>query len=96
MQAGANNVGQGEVETWMELQNAGIPVDYDRFAARWDEEENAPPEEQHLHNLVDRFDSQGIVLKTKNKENEQPQGQQQDQGPGWVDKTAMSAANKMF
>jgi hypothetical protein len=99
MQAGANNAQESEVETWKELQLAGIPVDYDRFAARWDQEEQLPPEQQELHNLVARFDSQGIVLKTKNKEQEHPQhsqGQEQEQGPGWVDSTAMSAASKMF
>lgn len=57
--------------TWQALSNAtatsGAPsIDYASFAARYDAEDSLPPEQQILHNLVDRFDQHGIVLKTNN------------------------------
>ena len=59
--------------TWKALssatQDSGAPsIDYAGFNARWQQEENLPPEEQILHNLVDRFDQQGLVIKTAQKE----------------------------
>jgi len=55
--------------TWKALSNAtqdsGAPtIDYAGFNARWQQEETLPPEQQILHNLVDRFDNQGLVIKT--------------------------------
>lgn len=63
--------------TWKALNGAirdsGAPtVDYMGFNTRWQQEEQMPPEEQILHNLVDRFDSQGIVLKTAAKQPTEP------------------------
>jgi hypothetical protein len=50
-------------------QNYGAPdIDYDRFAARWDSD-------PILKQLVARFDGQGLVIKTKNKEDEPEQGE---------------------
>lgn len=59
--------------TWTALssatQDSGAPsIDYTGFNARWAQEENLPPEEQILHNLVDRFDNRGLVIKTNTKE----------------------------
>jgi hypothetical protein len=85
MQSAANNSHDEETETWAELQQAGIPIDYDRFAARWDTD-------PQLKQLVARFDGQGIVLKTKAKHPEMSQGQHKD----LVGQMAKSATNKMF
>ncbi len=53
----------------------GAPaMDYVRFSAAWDAEEKLPPEKQELHNLVDRFDGNGITLKTRDKDSEVPKG----------------------
>ena len=65
MQAAANNKHTQAPLTWQALQNQGVPVGYDEFAARWDSQE---PNDQILHKLVDRFDSHGLVIKTKEKE----------------------------
>lgn len=51
--------------TWGALQNMGIPISYEAFAARWEEEEGLPPEQQVLHNLVVRFDGSGVTVKTQ-------------------------------
>lgn len=51
--------------TWGALQNMGIPISYEAFAARWEEEEGLPPEQQILHNLVVRFDGSGVTVKTQ-------------------------------
>jgi len=54
----------------------GAPaIDYDRFAALWDAEEGKPPEQQIIRNLVKSFDGNGVVIKTHEKENEQPKGE---------------------
>ena len=55
--------------TWKALSSAtassGAPsIDYASFSARYDAEDGLPPEEQILHNLVDRFDQNGLVIKT--------------------------------
>jgi hypothetical protein len=57
--------------TWKALSHAtatsGAPsIDYNSFAARYDAEDALPPEQQILHNLVDRFDEHGLVIKTAN------------------------------
>jgi hypothetical protein len=51
--------------TWGALQNMGIPISYEAFAARWQEEEAMPPEQQILHNLVVKFDGAGVTVKTQ-------------------------------
>jgi hypothetical protein len=85
MQSAANNSHQEEIETWDELQKAGIPVDYDRFAARWDSDPK-------LKQLVTRFDGRGIVLKTKAKE--MPVGAKAHKD--LVGQMAKKATSKMF
>jgi hypothetical protein len=48
----------------------GAPsIDYDRFAARWEQDEM-------LKQIVDRFDGNGLVVKTDVQEPKLPQGQQ--------------------
>jgi len=87
MQSAANNTDQEEVETWEELQNAGIPIDYNRFKARWDSD-------PILKQLVTRFNDQGIVLNTNNKQ--EPKGQGQDNGEDDITKMAMAATDREF
>ncbi len=59
----------------------GAPaMDYVRFAARWDAEENLPPDQQELRNLVDRFDGSSITLKTHDKDSEVPKGKPKTSG----------------
>ena len=65
MQAAANHKRTQAPLTWQALQNQGVPVGYAEFAARWDSQD---PNDQILHKLVDRFDSHGLVIKTKEKE----------------------------
>lgn len=48
----------------------GASVSYDAFAARWD----SPDEGPVLKKLVDKFDGNGLTLKTKETEPEQGQG----------------------
>jgi hypothetical protein len=43
----------------------GIPISYEAFAKRWEEEEAMPPEQQILHNLVVKFDGSGVTVKTQ-------------------------------
>lgn len=66
VQSAANNQNTQAPMTWIALnkagRNFGAPsIDYDRFAARW---ETDPV----LKQLVDRFDGQGLVIKTNEKE----------------------------
>lgn len=56
--------------TWDALQQMGIPMSYRAFAARWDQEEQLPPEQQVLHKMVDKFDSTGLTLNTSEEEPE--------------------------
>lgn len=58
--------------TWGALQNMGIPISYEAFAARWQEEESMAPEQQILHNLVVKFDGTGVTVKTQDSK-QQPQ-----------------------
>lgn len=86
LQSAANNSGSESQMTWKALASAsakmGAPaIDYDRFAARWDSD-------PILKQLVDRFDANGVVIKTNNKENNMPQGQGQT---GEVEKMAKRA-----
>lgn len=76
--------------TWDALNhigsNYGSPdIDYDRFAARWDSD-------PMLQKLVARFDGQGVVIKTHNKEDEVEQGA--PKGGSAIDQMAKSATNK--
>jgi len=79
LQSSANNQGANQDRhidapmTWDALnqagQNYGAPdIDYDRFAARW-------ASDPVLKQLVDRFDGQGVVIKTKGAEDEPEQGE---------------------
>ena len=65
LQAAANNQKSQAPLTWQALQNQGVPIGYDEFAARWDSQD---PNDQILHKLVDRFDGHGLVIKTKEKD----------------------------
>jgi hypothetical protein len=63
-------------------QQYGAPdIDYDRFAARWDTD-------PILKQLVARFDGHGLVVKTKNPEDEAEQGEEK---PSMMDKAAERA-----
>lgn len=77
LQAAADNQDSQATLHWHTLQQKGIPVGYDEFAARWDSQE---PNDQILHKLVDRFDSAGIVLKTNNGEPQQNVGSKEKEG----------------
>ncbi len=64
LQAAANNQNTQAPLTWDALQNMGIPVRYDEFAARWDDPEEGPL----LKKLVDKFDGHGLTVKTNEKD----------------------------
>ena len=64
LQAAANNQNTTAPLTWEALQNMGIPVRYDQFAARWDD----PQEGAILKQLVDKFDGHGLTVKTNEKD----------------------------
>lgn len=88
LQSSANNQNKQAPVTWSALNQAGSnygspSIDYDRFAARWETD-------PILKQLVDRFDGNGLVIKTKNKESNLPQGQK----TGEVSKMAMSATRR--
>ncbi len=66
LQSSADNKNQPLSLTWRAInsigQNYGLPeLDYERFSIRWESD----PE---LKNIVDRFDQNGIVLKTAKME----------------------------
>lgn len=67
-------------------------MSYQAFARQWDAESQLPPEEQRLHNKVEKFDSIGLTLKTA-VNTDQP-AQQQDAGQSEVSKMAMSATKR--
>ena len=72
LQSAANNQGSQAPMTWKALNAAdagmGSPdIDYDRFNARWEDPEQGPV----LKQLVDRFDSSGLIIKTKEREKPQ-------------------------
>lgn len=86
LQSAANNQHSEAPMTWDAINQAGQQygapdIDYDRFAARWD----ADP---ILKQLVTRFDGHGLVVKTKNKEDETEQGTPK---PSMMDKAAERA-----
>jgi hypothetical protein len=88
LQSAANNQRSEAPMTWDAINQAaqqyGAPdIDYDRFAARWDSD-------PILKQLVTRFDGHGLVVKTKNKEDETEQGTPK---PSMMDKAAKRATN---
>ena len=94
LQATADNQHTPASIPWQALnaagQASGAPsLDYDRFAAQWAAEDDTGI----LHQLVDRFDGRGLVLKTQSSEDEIAQGHQQS-GPSEVSKMAMSATKR--
>lgn len=102
LQSAAKNQGVNDPIRWdvvnAALMNAGAPSlgsddnddSYNAFAARWDN----PDEGEVLKRFVDRFDGNGIVLKTGDNE-EQPM-QQGKEKTGAVDQMAKRATQKAF
>jgi len=65
LQSAANNQNAPSPMNWRALNSVGQAygapaLDYERFAAQYDAED----ESGILHQLVDRFDSNGLVIKT--------------------------------
>lgn len=92
LQAAANNQNKPAQASWRALnansQSTGAPmITYDGFAAQWD----AEGEDGILHQIVDRFDGNGLVLKTNQPE---PGKGQPKQAPSEVSKMAMSATKR--
>ena len=92
-QGAADNIGSGTAAplTWDALQNMGVPISYEAFDKRWKQEEQLPPEQQFLHNKVEKYDGNGIVLKTHDNE-EQPGDMSKKSNA--VDQMAKRATNK--
>ena len=63
----------------------GVPISYDAFAARWDSEDEGPV----LKNLVDKFDGNGLTVKTNDITSKDSVGQ--DQGKSAVSQMAKRA-----
>jgi uncharacterized protein YeaO (DUF488 family) len=95
-QSDAKGYKSNEPRTWdalnVELRRAyGAPkIRYDQFDQRWQQEEQLPPEQQILHNLVDRYDGHGLVLKTGGEEQPEQGAKDTDQ----VSKMAKRATAK--
>jgi hypothetical protein len=69
------------------MRASGNPaIDYDRFAARWEQD-------PILKKIVDRFDGQGVVLKTQVHQDQPEQGKPK---PKELDKMAKRATAKAF
>ena len=66
--------------TWGALQNMGIPISYEAFAQRWEEEEGMAPEQQILHNLVVKFDGTGVTVKTQDSKSKPEVGGEEESG----------------
>ena len=86
IQGAANNRGSEAPMTWKALNAAdagmGSPdIDYDRFAARWETD-------PILKQLVDRFDANGLVIKTDSMSQQPQQGKERE---GNVSKMAKRA-----
>ena len=86
LQSSADRSNVPATMTWRALNSVGRSngtpeIDYDRFAAQWDSED----ETGILHQLVDNFDKNGIVVKTHSQEQE----------PQQAKKGAESAVTKM-
>jgi len=79
--------------TWDALNNTGQQfgspdIDYDRFAARWESD-------PILKKLVDRFDGNGLVIKTQKHAEQPEQGNpEQKKASNAVDQMAKSATKK--
>jgi len=58
----------------------GIPISYEAFAKRWQEEESLAPEQQILHNLVFKFDGNGVTVKTQDAKQKPEVGSKEDSG----------------
>jgi hypothetical protein len=91
LQSAADNQNSEAQMTWAALNASndgmGAPdIDYDRFAAQWD----AEGEEGVLHQLVDRFDGHGLVIKTNNGQEPAQQSQHKER-EGAVAKMAKRA-----
>lgn len=75
--------------TWTALNHAGQTmgapmVDYDRFAARWESD-------PILKKLVDRFDGNGLVIKTNSGEEPTQTGHKEREGKSQVSQMAKRA-----
>jgi len=88
LQASANNQNIPAQLTWTALRNQRIPVGYEEFAARWDEE----GEDGILHHVVKKFDGHSLTIKTR-EENDQPE-KEGSGGPDLVGQMAKSATNR--
>ena len=91
LQSSANNRGSEAPMTWKALNAAdagmGSPnVDYDRFAARWETD-------PILKQLVDRFDANGLVIKTDSMSQQPEQGKERE---GNIERMAKHATKKAF
>ena len=81
--------------SWIAINNLigkeGNPqVTYKEFDARWKSQD---PTDQELKDLVDRFDGQGIVIKTQGMDSNPEQGKPDKNG---VASAAMNATNRAF
>jgi hypothetical protein len=88
LQASANNQNIPAQMTWTALRNQGIPVGYEEFAARWDDE----GDDGMLHQIVKKFDGHGLTIKTRT-DNDQPEEEGQG-GPDLVGQMAKSATDR--
>lgn len=72
------------------MQNAtGQEIDYDAFKSQFD----ANPQ---MKNLVDKFDADGITIKTKNKEKDQAVKADKDKSKSSIATSAKRAASNML
>lgn len=94
LQSAAKNSNSPAPMTWKALsianQNNGAPaIDQERFAAQWD----AEGEDGMLHQIVDRFDNTGLVLKTANSDQLSGLGKEKESS---ISKIAKQVARKSF
>jgi hypothetical protein len=68
----------------------GGQMDYDMFAARWEDEDNIQdPKKKILHNLINDFDENGLVIKVHG---DRPKVQNASTGKSALDTTAERGA----